>query len=106
MKNLIVIILLCAIQFCSYGQIVYLNGEVVSSTDSFVKVTDTIKMYKEERYKYTFSYNNYGSTQTFSNVYVEVLNKYREGKVLNRWYGNKYKILNLHCKPSGTFPSP
>ena len=95
MKNLIVIILLCAIQFCSYGQIVYLNGEVVSSTDSFVKVTDTIKMYKEERYKYTFSYNNYGSTQTFSNVYVEVLNKYREGKVLNRWYGNKYKILNL-----------
>lgn len=95
MKKLTIIFLLFTIRISSYGQIVYLNGEVITTTDSFVRITDTIKMYKEERYKYTFSYDNYGSTQTFSNVYVEELNKYRNGKVLNRWYNNKYKILNL-----------
>ncbi len=95
MKKIAVIFLLCAIQFCSYGQVVYLNDNVIAVTDSFIRVTDTIKMYRIERYKYSFSYNNYGSTQAYTNVYVEELNKYRNGEVLNKWYNNKYKILNI-----------
>ncbi len=51
MKKIAVIFLLCAIQFCSYGQVVYLNDNVIAVTDSFIRVTDTIKMYRIERYK-------------------------------------------------------
>ena len=73
----------------------YLNDNAIAITDSFVKVTDTIKMYKVEQYKYNFTYIKYGSTEEFNNVYIEELNKYRNGEVFNRWHNKKYKILNL-----------